>query len=1141
MASQWLLWRLAVRGIENPGAFVRGRNTSNQKTVTLKELRRTVFISRKIDLEYQKRRLAQSWEAPRVGPSNWWAKRPVSINKEKNPSFNLLREHREKGKVCSCPDLSQVIMGDVSKVKESNLRESVKFKRTIKIEQASSEAASIAMAADGKSGKESLLLSGEQLHGDDEGEIQSCSVRGIHCVYSSFVATSSLKHSLACRLKNKLFEKSVNEASVVSSSCSRSSRRTSLQSLPVELLDRVWELSEPDERDAWSSALGMYHKFSEIMQLREIFQRKMLKPTVRKDLAVEHEISLRRFLGERWTVHDPFSPGPFRLACIELQAVTDEIENAFKHYDGESSDPYLDRLLARKQNKMNVVFSWFLYIIGANGVFTTSSLCGGDEEFQFSKKIADVQLASLLGTVGKPGSGKFHWPGTSRTFLASSADDVARAFSIYMGRKSFVVVDPRLASKATEEFYKRVGTVRSEIAFNKKIRKNKCGALLRRICKVLFHSRTRSIESNGRAPNSGKSCIEMPRSKGGKREFLYSDYRLDPSLVDVVSAKTIYSGGKFRTITISSVASSRYSWLNEFMFTRLRECSWMIAGRSVEEWVEECCPSSLTDRETFCSGDLEAATDNFDPMFANIVIDFFCDEFDFGVDASQARKEMRGFITECKFHEKLPTGEWMLMCEQVWGQMMGSDFSFPILCLIGLLIGLESKGLTDYVLGLSNRDLKDFVLSYDKIGVNGDDYVTWGETCDRLLPAEANEKNRKIRTEGQRWSDTLEIFGGVPSLAKSPESREYFSVNSQLWTTLGGLRNVGPILPSMLSGINGKSHLCPHESWINIYRSPLLDEKTRELLELDVTLLPELPVSWGGLGCYDALTTMQFPTALGNTHGTVSPSERKKRQDMLLRKRMVWAKESRPRLWMDCEHYEKVISLEKVGFSKSDGRAGPSMGKPEGIILSGVCYVDKKKLKSDLADRFGLSRIVSWTSPDYRNPNFYHTRQIGRALLRDVQFCRKLDAEFEEAWRMERRGLVAVKDHLVVEGDRIERGMKTGLKDFVYRFARPFSSYKYEKQDRDAFLTSDARSLKLILRDSKNLTSKSRKELYKKLKNCLPKQETIEIQPLDNGIGSNSSSNLPKLWDDPTVWDQVLKESEEYALSKMNRIRENAP
>lgn len=783
--------------------------------------------------------------------------------------------------------------------------------------------------------------------------------------------------------------------------------------LPDELLLKIADHLEGDDLISFRVSLGW--KTGNVYEdyIQEILRRVTSIPKSQatdEDVAEVVEQAVRTL---KLKLHDPCEPGPFRTAALKVGSLRDEIDRLFRDYS-DSSAPRMDDLLRQLQGSMDVAFTLFAECLGLEPKNT----------LRFEKKIADECLKSAIGAVGEPGMGVFAWPGC-KSLSFSNPVEAAKAFSLYMARKSFVVVDPRKNKEATSAFYERVTSPRPPLSPLRAFRLQQMLKLIDRISDVFFDKPKNFVP---RAPNSGKACLELPRSKGGKRQYLFSaDGERAILMRGKIRPDTIYTGGKFRTITVGSVFNERWAFLNEYMFSRLRKCAWVISGTTVKQWAEQCV-RVLDEDETFCSGDLRAATDMFFGDFAETVLRRLAVKLSIDEDSLN---EIFGMITRCKFYEPDESGAYVFVRQQRYGQMMGSDFSFPILVLVTFVIGLESKNMVDTFLSFNNKKLKEAVLKYDEMGVNGDDYVSWGKTDHSRIPSDSCAVC-PLRTEGERWADTVPTSGGVPEPSKSPCDRFYFTVNSQLWTTIGGIRDVGTILPSMILGLNSKAHKVPNESWLTILESPLWQnsEKVRETLELDVCLLPEVPRSWGGLG-------LDVPC----------------RSTRTLVHRLLYARESLGLQWLDMDKIEVPLARrDAVRMNASGCLVGAEFLPDEELPdrkISG--YVPKAQIKRVIERRFGHHRAVAWSKPDVHPPSFsllkFAIKYWTRALYQDGNQDKLVLAAMREK-SYERSGLAFVHDFVLRRGDPEFDPLPYSEDVFLFRRRSPYHWSKTTCHDR---------------------------------------------------------------------------------------------
>lgn len=528
---------------------------------------------------------------------------------------------------------------------------------------------------------------------------------------------------------------------------------------------------------------------------------------------------------------DPLNPSPFVLSGRRVHSLRKQIDRLPK--DG-TADTQIDELL--KQVDMNLRQCFYHYCRSI-GVYMTEP---------FVKKDHDAALSELLGSCSNESpSGIYKVPGMNRPLRASSPREIGKAFSMYMARKAFVNHDPRSLEAKTQQFlkdvlspppttppstfYPHLDDTRSLVLFSE--RQAAMIKLIRKLAKCLFKP-GKKWRGEKPIPNSGKACIENCRKRGGKRELIY--FRDDVPEVHRFHTlpTTIITSGKARPITIGSVYQEQYAWLNPYMFSRLRKCSWMIAGREMADWVSECLPKErLPEDEVFVSGDLLSATTLFNGVLAEEVIESL--KADHGLIDEEEKAEIISGLTQSTFIRKWIDDDlverWEEIGRQQRGQNLGSDSSFPILCLVSACIGFETLGLTDWLLGLEEKQFYTFVKNFKGMGVNGDDFVTW----------------MKARLK-HRWLDAVAISGGVPEPNKSPCNRDWFTANSQLWGWDTSAQEFLPssfVSPSLLLNLTECTKV-PQAQWLNQLSSDLF---VRDL-GMGACVFADVPVQVGGLG-----------------------------------------------------------------------------------------------------------------------------------------------------------------------------------------------------------------------------------------------------------------------------------------------------
>jgi hypothetical protein len=755
---------------------------------------------------------------------------------------------------------------------------------------------------------------------------------------------------------------------------SRQYRKNLLQKLPADVVFRISSFLEDSLPFEIAAGMGLQDDAVAMIS-------RLQRPSIRPDVRLERKV-FANFRRQGVVLHDPFRPGPFRAACLKVGDLRTRVE---RWKAGVDPEDLLDNYLADLQSALDSAFGLFVCAIGVPRMNTSDN----GKPLRFDKGVSNKSLEAALGVKDHAGTGVFLYPGLRALQMAVKAD-ASRAWSIYMARKNFTIVDPRSLDGHTQQFIARVCNPRAPLTPEQEPKFIRMLAVVKKAAYILFGQKGKY---EARAPNSGKSCSERTRKEGGKRAHLYFGSGDDYDLLTY--PVTIISGGKPRTISKSSAKYQKYAYLNNFMFERLRRCSWCICGREVVDWVRDVNPRRVEGR-VFVSGDLKNATDMFFGDFANTVLEVLAGTFDLTDDELTF---LKANITEAN----LKVGEEVY--KQRYGQLMGSDFSFPILCLIGFAISLESDNQSIQFLSLDTRRAKAFILEYKECGINGDDYVGWGD-----------------ETKPQRWVEAVEATGGVPEPTKSPVNNSFFTVNSQLWAVdETGARPVGAVLPAMILGLNSKAHKSPAESWLYLFDSPILTVGAINLLELDVVLMPDLPRTWGGL----------------NMIRTTS-------KDQVWRRRCFYARESRGVPWMDSESLEIPVKLG--GRSVRTGGLTIIAADPDELDekvmptseISG--WVPKHEVKSLLAERFLNPKIIRWTSPNQKIPKWSELKWASRThYFREIDW-EKLAQEYDETIVNERRGLVYVNSlrHYGDE-DRISTVRPATAMHFQFRRRDPFS------------------------------------------------------------------------------------------------------
>lgn len=499
--------------------------------------------------------------------------------------------------------------------------------------------------------------------------------------------------------------------------------------------------------------------------------------------------------------------------------------------DDRTSEKHVQNSFEKCEYLSSRLFTMFCYALGAINKPNRKNV----RRVAFNKNLCDTAMEQCFGSCNTNPTYLFMYPGL-KTLSAFTSKNAARIFSIYLSRKVFVVNNPLTIEKKNQEFLSRVSrplNIRPEdiaesttyvnttrnlkscilglagYSWDRLARLERARRIMHVITDTLFTQKNaRRYPRHLYIPNSGKACVEVPQSKGGKRAAIYLS---DQNYVDAVRFHTILSGGKFRTITTDSAKNAvDFEFLNDYMFQIIRRLPSMISGRDVEDWAQNVDFS----KKWSLSGDLESATDNFDSGLAEIVMQRLTDLF------FEGREDV--FLRMCSFTTRAHLWD---KYQQTNGQLMGSILSFPILCIINLVTNIIADDLDQALFD----NPKEFLESYDQCGINGDDVVRFGDDRDELY---------------KRWAFGVSCVGGKPSPGKSLLSDRYFTVNSEIFTNSG--EPLHAIRPSLLVALNDGAHKAPDKSWLTYFYSSLWTPALDALFKPDDVLFPDFPVQWGG-------------------------------------------------------------------------------------------------------------------------------------------------------------------------------------------------------------------------------------------------------------------------------------------------------
>jgi hypothetical protein len=206
---------------------------------------------------------------------------------------------------------------------------------------------------------------------------------------------------------------------------------------------------------------------------------------------------------------------------------------------------------------------------------------------------------------------------------------------------------------------------------------------------------------------------------------------------------------KVRVITRGDV--SRY-WLirplQKFLHSTIRDHPSMVAiGRPLNE-DDLCRLGPLGPGESYLSGDYKSATDLLHPDLSIAAVEAISQSCGF---SDRLEKLFRESLVGSTIHHEYPGKK--ISVNQVWGQLMGSPLSFPILCLVNVAIQAYFQEIT----GITPRCR----LSEGRFIVNGDD-----------VASVIFEKDYAA------WKGMVADAGLKPSVGKNYLSKEFVNINS---------------------------------------------------------------------------------------------------------------------------------------------------------------------------------------------------------------------------------------------------------------------------------------------------------------------------------------------------------------------------
>lgn len=250
------------------------------------------------------------------------------------------------------------------------------------------------------------------------------------------------------------------------------------------------------------------------------------------------------------------------------------------------------------------------------------------------------------------------------------------------------------------------------------------------------------------------AMYDVKRLETNFREF-YDNLRLQLSLnpekfpndaqivplAEALKVRTITKGNAERTFLLQPV--------QKFLWTTLKNHpAFQLIGETVDPWkILDTLGRKLPEDEGYLSGDYSAATDNLAPWCSEIVVRRICEICEIPNDIKELFIEaLTGYTILLK------SKNGTRRAKQLWGQLMGSVVSFPILCII-------NAALCRWAIEIGQG--KHVLLKYAKILINGDDCLfrikLWA------LPV---------------WKDITTFCGLTPSTGKFFLSRQFVQINS---------------------------------------------------------------------------------------------------------------------------------------------------------------------------------------------------------------------------------------------------------------------------------------------------------------------------------------------------------------------------
>lgn len=601
----------------------------------------------------------------------------------------------------------------------------------------------------------------------------------------------------------------------------------------------------------------------------------------------------------------------------------------------------------------------------------------------WSKSLFDELLERAVGSLDSRGSGKFDYPGLVPLDVDVYMPEI---FSLYLCRKLLNVTRPDKLVEAEEKFLERVVERTDDPADPQDVQIALSRA--RAAAEALFRPCNDPLPP---CPNSGKSCLENSSFNGGKRVGLSMFTRDDvKDVIGFVKPKAILSGGKIRVITIGSLGTHRLERVNWAAFQEVRKCAWSISGRSVEEWAA----NADLQGDELISGDLEAATDTFRQSISEAVLDRMVECYD-----PDMLEVARGCTTRATFvrpkgklegRATLDPSNYECIGKQRWGQLMGSEMSFPGLCVVNLIATSFAKPDLAHALDtLRGNSLREFLHGWNKAGINGDDLLTAGS-----------------RADAEQWVRGVQAIGGIVSRGKSLMNKRYGTVNSELVERCGStVKPVNVLRPTLIAGLHDRTYKVPQAQWKEYLDVVDRYPDAERLFRTHITMFPSMPRSWGGMGTRE-LSYDEFVTSIRDAFA-------------LRRFRPAppygWLKDAADPSKQVAENGDTRFSVSVLDPSMvavPRGCAKPQeqrLGSPGNVNGGGWWPKDQvKRLAASIYVRD--PNKLRWTSESTSRLDFWETLANADRDARYTTLIEKkaLYAEYINAFEADRRGLVYV-------------------------------------------------------------------------------------------------------------------------------------